>query len=75
MKKTFDQPRDHTKKQRHRFYNKLCIVKSMVFPVVMYGCKSWTINKADAQVLMLLDCGVEDSWDSFGLQEDQTNQS
>jgi len=34
----------------------------MVFPVVMYGCESWTIKKARAKELMLLDCGVgEDS--------------
>ena len=38
------------------------IVKSMVFPVVMYGCESWTIKKADTEELMLLNCGVgEDS--------------
>ena len=28
---------------------KICIVKSMVFPVVMYGCESWTIKKAECQ--------------------------
>ena len=33
-----------------------------VFPVVMYGCESWTIKKAECQQLMLLNCGVgEDS--------------
>ena len=37
-------------------------VKTMVFPVVMYGCESWTIKKAECQELMLLNCGVgEDS--------------
>ena len=36
--------------------------KAMVFPVVMYGCESWTINKAEDKELMLLNCGVgEDS--------------
>ena len=41
---------------------KVCLVKAMVFPVVMYGCESWTIKKARAKELMLLDCGVgEDS--------------
>ena len=34
------------------------IVKGMVFPVVMYGCESWTIKKASAKELMLLNCGV-----------------
>ena len=37
-------------------------VKAMVFPVVMDGCESWTIKKAEHQELMLLNCGVgEDS--------------
>ena len=37
---------------------KVCLVKAMVFPVVMYGCESWTVNKAECQELMLLNCGV-----------------
>ena len=38
------------------------LVKAMVFPVVMYGCKSWTMKKAEYEELMLLNCGVgEDS--------------
>ena len=38
------------------------VVKAMVFPVVMYGCESWTIRKLSAKELMLLNCGVgEDS--------------
>ena len=38
------------------------LAKAMVFPVVMYGCESWTIKKAKHQELMLLYCGVgEDS--------------
>ena len=41
---------------------KVHIVKTMVFPVVMYGCESWTEKKAEHQELMLLNCGVgEDS--------------
>ena len=41
---------------------KVHIVKAMVFPVVMYGCESWTIKKESAKELMLLNCGVgEDS--------------
>ena len=41
---------------------KVCIDKAMVFPVVMYGCESWTLKKAKAEELMLLNCGVgEDS--------------
>ena len=41
---------------------KVHLVKAMVFPVVMCGCESWTIKKAECQKLMLLNCGVgEDS--------------
>ena len=41
---------------------KVRLVKAMVFPVVMYGCESWTVKKAECQKLMLLNCGVgEDS--------------
>ena len=41
---------------------KFHLVKAMVFPLVMYGCESWTIKKAEHQRLMLLNCGVgEDS--------------
>ena len=41
---------------------KVRLVKAMVFPGVMYGCKSWTIKKLSAEELMLLNCGVgEDS--------------
>ena len=47
---------------------KVRLVKAMVFPVVMYGCKSWTIKKAECEELMFLNCGVrEDSWESPGL--------
>ena len=37
---------------------KVCLVKAMVFPVVMYGCESWTIKKWSTEELMLLNCGV-----------------
>ena len=41
---------------------KVCLVKDMVFPVVMYGCKSWTIKKAESQRMDAFDYGVgEDS--------------
>ena len=46
-KKSYDQPRQHIKKQREYFANKVRLVKAMVFPLVMYGCESWTINKAE----------------------------
>ena len=53
----------------------VCLVKAMVFPVVMYGCESWTMKKVSTEELMLLNCGGEDSWESLGLQGYQTNQS
>ena len=37
---------------------KFSLVKAMIFPIVMYGCKSWTIKKAEHEELMLLNCGV-----------------
>ena len=41
---------------------KVRLVKAMVFPVVMYGCESWIVKKAECEELMLLNCGVgEDS--------------
>ena len=46
-KESYDQPRQHIKKHRHYFANKVHLVKAMVFPVVMYGCESWTVKKAE----------------------------
>ena len=46
-KESYDQPRQHIKKQRHYFVNKGPFSQAMVFPVVMYGCESWTIKKAE----------------------------
>ena len=41
---------------------KVQLVKAMVFPVVMYGCESWTVKKVERQRLMVLNCVVgEDS--------------
>ena len=48
-KKSYDQPRQHVKKQKHYFVNKVHLVKAMVFLVVMYGCESWPIKKAEYQ--------------------------
>ena len=48
-KKSYDQPRQHIKKQRHYFAVKVHLVKAMVFPVVIYGCDSWPIKKAECQ--------------------------
>ena len=44
--KSYGQPKQHTKNQRS-LPTKVYLVKAMVFPVVMYGCESWTIKKAE----------------------------
>ena len=49
-KKSYDQPKQHIKKQRDiTLPIKVCLVQGMFFPVVMYGCESWTIKKAEHQ--------------------------
>ena len=48
-KESDDQSRQHIKKQRHYFVKKVRLVKAMVFLVVVYGCESWTIKKAECR--------------------------
>ena len=48
-KESYDQPRQHIKKQRYYFANKVHLVKVMVFPVVMYGYEIWTTKKAECR--------------------------
>ena len=48
-RKSYEKLWQHIKKQRHSLLTKVCLVKAMGFPVVMYGCKSWTIKKAECQ--------------------------
>ena len=45
-RKSYDHPRQRIKKQRHYFANKNPSSESFGFPIVMYGCESWTIKKA-----------------------------
>ena len=74
-KESYDKTRQDIKKQSYHFASKVHLVKAMVFPVIMYGCESWTIRKLRAEELMLLKCGVgEDCCESLGLQGDQTSQ-
>ena len=47
LEESYDLPRQHIKKQRHYFANKGPPSQSYGFPVVMCGCKSWTIKKAE----------------------------
>ena len=46
-KKRYNQPRQHIRKQGIPFPTKIHIVKGMFFPVVRFGCKSWTIKKTE----------------------------
>ena len=49
LEKSNDQPRQHIKKPKHYFATKFHLVKAMVFQVVMYGCESWTVKKAECR--------------------------
>ena len=54
----------------------ICLLKAMVFPVVMYGCESWTVKKVECQRIDALNCVVgEDSSESLGLQGDPASAS
>ena len=50
-KESYDQPRQHIKKQRHDLPTQVHLVKAMVFLVVRYGCERWTIKKAEHPLL------------------------
>ena len=57
---------------------KVCLVKAMVFPMVMYGCESWTIKKAECQRIDAFAVWCwrrQESGESLGLQEDPTSPS
>ena len=56
---------------------KVRLLKAMVFPVVMYGCESWTVKKAEHWRIDAFElwCGREDSWESLGLQGYPTSPS
>ena len=58
LEEKLDQHRQYIKKQNYYFADKVCLVKPMLFPVVMYGCESWAIRKLSAKELILLNCGV-----------------
>ena len=73
-KTIYDQSRQHIKKQRHYFVHKDPSSQSYGFLVVMYGCESWTIKKAELWRIDVLNCDVgEFSWESLGLQGDPTS--
>ena len=73
-KESYDQTKEHIEKQRHYFANKGLSSQGDDFSVVMYGCESWTVTKAERQELMFLNCDFgEDSWESLGLQGNPTS--
>ena len=75
-KKSYDKPRQHIKKRDITLPTKVCIVKAMVFPVVMYRCESWAIKKAKHR---RIDAFKLWCWKRFlralGLEGDQTSPS
>ena len=75
-KGSYDRPRQHIKKQRHYFADKVHAVKAMVFLVVMYRCESWTIKKAERQRIDAFELRY---WRrllrTLGLQRDPTSPS
>ena len=51
LEESYDQARQHIQKQRHYFANKHPSSHGYGFPVVMYGCESWTIKKAERRTI------------------------
>ena len=75
-KKSYDKHRQYIKQRPHLTDKGPCSQSCVVKPVVMYECESWTIEKAVAKELMLLNCSVGgDSSESPGQQGDPTSQS
>ena len=54
-KKIYDQPRKHTKSRDITLPTKVRLVKAMIFPVVMCGCESWTVKKAERRRIDAFD--------------------
>ena len=61
-KESYAQPRQHIKSKDLTLLTKVHLVKAMVFPVIMYGCESWMVKKAECRRIDA-NCGVgEDPW-------------
>ena len=73
-KKSYDNLDSILKSRDITLLTKVHIVKAMVFPIVMYECGNWTINKAEQQRMDFQTGSGEDSWESPGQQGDQTSQ-
>ena len=75
-KESYDQPRQHIKKQRHYFVNKGLSSQGYGFPSSHVWIRVGLQRNLSAKELMLLNCGVgEDSWESLGQQGDLSNSS
>ena len=74
-KKNYDKLDSVSKSRDIAFLIKVCIVKAMVFPVVMYGCESWTIKKAECQIIDAFEHQLDVGEKSLGLQGDPTSLS
>ena len=73
-RKSYDQPRQHIKKQNHYFVNKGPSSQGYGFSSSHVWCGLW--RKLSTKELMLLNCGFgEDSWESLGLQGESTSPS
>ena len=71
---SYDQPRQHIKKQRYYFATKVRLIKATIFPVVMYGCESWTMKKAECHRTDAFEMWCwEKTLESHGLQGDPTS--
>ena len=68
-------PRQRIKKQRHYMPTKVHLVKAMVFPVVMYGCESWTMTKAEHERIDAFDSDVGEDFLRFPWTARKSNQS
>ena len=73
-KKSYAKPRQHIKKQRHYLADKGPSGQGYVFPLVMYGCESWTIKKTEHQRIDAFELWC---WNRLlrVSKGDQTNQS
>ena len=54
-KESYDQPRWHIERRDITLSTKVCLVRAMVFPLVMYGCESWTVKKAECRRIDAFD--------------------
>ena len=75
-KESYYRSRQHIKKQRYHFANKVHLVKAMVFPVVMNGCDNWTVKKTECQRIDAFELWCwRRLWESLELQRAPTSPS